>query len=156
MLSAGFFFIFLSLGAWIGSIALLSFVVAPTVFNKALKPPQPRMLDMLFRRYYALWQIWAAVFAPGAAMAFLGSGQHLPMPEFAGMAGIALACERIGSYSRRVLTPALDKARGKDKARFDLLHKRSVRLNSLALLALLGAAFLAVRLHAQALALVGG
>jgi hypothetical protein len=140
----GFFLICLSLGAWVGIICLLSFVVAPVAF-RTLKPPPPEFLDKLFGRYYLFWEIFTVLFLVGAGLAFFAAGNALPVVESAIVAGLAVLCGAIGSYSRRVLTPELNAVRGKNGKRFNKLHKRSVRLNSLALFALIGALFLAVR-----------
>jgi hypothetical protein len=146
MLATGLFLLHLSLGAWLGAVVLLSFVVAPTVFRTMKPAPPSNFLRVLFRRYYKLWEWLALMFAAGAGLTWLAAGDALPPMEFALAAGLAALCAGIGAYSGRVLTPALDAVRGKDRPVFNRLHKRSVRLNAVALFALMGAIFLVVRI----------
>jgi uncharacterized membrane protein len=126
----------LALAAWVGSIAFFSFGVAPIIFKVLEKEQAARFVRALFPRYYA----WGAIAGALALPAFLGG--RLSFLEYrgtwAGVQAVAiLAGILIMFYCGQTLTPAINAARdagpeGRD--RFDRLHRRSVRLNAVALL----------------------
>lgn len=128
----------LALVAWLGAILFFSFGIAPVIF-RVLEPEQAsRFVRALFPRYYA----WGAT-AGSIGLAAYTAGV-LAMPEYRGpAAAVQMAALLLGSlamlYSGNVLTPAINAARdaGPDQAaRFDRLHRRSVRLNAAVLVAL--------------------
>jgi uncharacterized membrane protein len=127
----------LGMTAWLGSLLFFSFGVAPIIF-RVLEPPQAaRFVRALFPRYYA-WGATSGVIA----LASFTSGV-LVRPEFRGFGALVqivllLMGILINLYCGNVLTPQINAARdsGPDQAdRFDRLHRRSVRLNGLMLLA---------------------
>ena len=125
-----------SLAAWVGAILFFSFGVAPIIF-KALDPKSAaRFVRTLFPRYYA----WGVVSSSVALPAYLGV--PLSFTEYRGwwvgvQAMLIVASILIFLYCGNTLTPAINLARdaGPDhEAQFERLHKRSVRLNAVALL----------------------
>jgi hypothetical protein len=125
----------LALTAWVGSILYLSFGVAPLVFPVLGAEAGGRFVRALFPRYYA----WGAMSAAVALPALVGV--PLSFPEYRGpMVGVQalliLASILIMLYAGNVLTPAINAARDAgpaEHARFERLHRRSVRLNGLVL-----------------------
>jgi hypothetical protein len=126
----------LALAAWVGSIAFFSFGVAPIIFKVLPKEHAARFVRALFPRYYA----WGAIAGALALPAFLGG--PLSFPEYRGpwvgvQALVILAGTLVMFYCGQTLTPAINAARDagpEGQARFDRLHRRSVRLNAVALL----------------------
>lgn len=125
---------------WVGSILFFSFGVAPIIF-KVLKPESAAaFVRALFPRYY----LWGAISAAVALPAMLGT--PLSFPEFRGpsvalKAFLILSEVMIMLYCGNSLTPAINAARDEGdpaKDRFEKLHKRSVRLNSVSLVLGLG------------------
>lgn len=126
----------LSLVCWVGAILFFSFGVAPIIF-KVLRPDAAAaFVRALFPRYY----LWGAISAAVALPAMLCV--PLSFPEFRGPAVALKAFMIIGGillmlYCGNSLTPAINAARDAGdpgKARFDQLHRRSVRLNVVSLL----------------------
>lgn len=140
----------LALAAWVGGIAFFSFGVAPIIFKVLGKEVAAKFVRALFPRYYA----WGAIAGALALPACMGG--PLCFPEYRGIwvgaqALVILLGILIMFYCGQTLTPAINAARdaGPDgQGRFDRLHRRSVRLNALALLLGVGllAAFAARRL----------
>ena len=130
----------LALTAWVGSILFFSFGVAPTVFKVLGAEAGGRFLRALFPRYYT----WGTVSGAIALPSYLGV--PLSFPEFRGpivavQALTILAGVLIMLYAGNSLTPAINEARDAGpagQARFDRLHRRSVRLNALVLVLGLG------------------
>lgn len=127
----------LGMTAWLGAILFFSFGVAPIIF-KVLEPGQAaRFVRALFPRYYA----WGAT-SSAIALAAFTSGV-LVRPEYRGLSALGqiillLSGVLISLYCGNVLTPQINASRdaGPDQAgRFDRLHRRSVQLNGLMLLA---------------------
>jgi hypothetical protein len=126
----------LALAAWVGSIAFFSFGVAPILFKVLPKEHGARFVRALFPRYYA----WGAIAGALALPAFLGG--PLSFPEYRGpwvgvQALIILAGTLVMFYCGQTLTPAINAARDagpEGHERFERLHRRSVRLNAVALL----------------------
>jgi hypothetical protein len=144
---SGLFLATFAIAAWAGAIALLSFVVAPTTFRN-LSPPPPKFLHVLFTRYYLLGEILNVLAILGLATLLLRLGDDaFPLAKFVLLAAIVVVSFAICGYSRRVLTPNIQRFRGKEehKAQFDRLHKLSVRLNSAMLFGALGGCWLAVQ-----------
>ena len=130
----------LALTAWVGSILFFSFGVAPIIFRVLGAEPAGRFVRALFPRYYA----WGATSGAIALPAFLGV--PLSYPEYRGpmvavQALLILAGILIMLYAGNTLTPAINAARDagpEEHARFERLHRLSVRLNGLVLLIGLG------------------
>ena len=130
----------LCLSAWVGSILFFSFGVAPIIFKELGSESGGKFVRALFPRYYA----WGAVAGAIALPAFVAV--PLCYPEYRGK-GIAiqammiLAGTLIMLYGGNSLTPAINTARDSGAVnhdRFERLHRRSVRLNTLALVIGLG------------------
>lgn len=125
----------LALAAWVGSLLFFSFGVAPIIFRVLGAEAGGRFVRALFPRYYA----WGAVSGAIALPAYLGV--PLSFPELRGpMVGVQALVILAGTlsmlYGGNSLTPAINAARDagpEGKARFDRLHRRSVRLNGLVL-----------------------
>ena len=130
----------ISLTAWVGAILFFSFGVAPIIFRVLGAESAAKFVRALFPRYYAWGVISAAVALPAL---ICGS---LSYPELRGWpvgvrSALILLDLGIMLYCGQSLTPAINAARdaGPDRsAVFDRLHKRSVRLNGVALLIGLG------------------
>lgn len=123
--------------AWLGAILFFSFGVAPIIFT-VLEPSQAaRFVRRLFPRYYA----WGAT-AAAIALASFTSGA-LIWPAHRGPWALAqilllLGVVLINLYCGNALTPRINRARDAgpgQSERFDRLHRLSVRLNSVMLLA---------------------
>ncbi len=121
--------------AWVGAILFFSFGVAPIIFGTLGAEAGGRFVRALFPRYYA----WGAIGAAVALAAFVCG--RLAVPELRGwgvlvQAGLLIGCALAMLYAGNGLTPAINAARDAgpaEAARFDRLHKRSVRLNGLVL-----------------------
>jgi hypothetical protein len=126
----------IALTAWVGSILFFSFGVAPIIFNVLGAESGGKFVRALFPRYY-LW----GVISTAIALPSLVCGP-LTTPElrgpWIGVQALAIVISLlILLYCGNSLTPAINAARdaGPESAeRFDRLHKRSVRLNSVVLL----------------------
>ncbi|CAN5910957.1 hypothetical protein BH23PLA1_BH23PLA1_15910 [soil metagenome] len=130
----------IAMAAWVGSILFFSFGVAPIIFRVLPADSAARFVRTLFPRYYA----WGAT-SGALALASFTCGV-LSHPEYRGARALIqivllLAGTLIMLYCGNALTPAINAARdagAEQTGRFDRLHRRSVRLNSLVLLAGLG------------------
>ncbi len=126
----------IALTAWVGSILFFSFGVAPIIFGVLDAEAGGKFVRALFPRYY-LW----GVISSAVALPALVCGS-LAFPELRGwriglQALAILVSLLIMLYCGNSLTPSINAARdaGPDSSkRFDQLHQRSVRLNSLVLL----------------------
>lgn len=130
----------LALTAWVGGIAFFSFGVAPIIFSVLGAEAGGKFVRALFPRYYA-WGATAGAIALPAAVCGPLAYPELRGPSVAAQALLILAGTFLMFYCGNVLTPAINAARDAGpggKARFDGLHKRSVRLNGVALLIGLG------------------
>jgi uncharacterized membrane protein len=127
----------LALSAWVGAALFLSFCVAPVIFRVLDPEASGRFIRALFPRYYT----WGVICGAIALPAFVGV--PLTFPEYRGVyvglqALLLLACILIFLYSGNTLTPAINTARdlgAEGSERFNRLHRRSVRLNALVLVA---------------------
>jgi uncharacterized membrane protein len=123
----------IALTAWVGSVLFFSFGVAPVIFKVLGAEAGGRFVRALFPRYY----LWGAIAGAVALPAYLGV--PLSFPEYRGprVAVEALAIVAgtlIMLYGANSLVPAINAARDAGPAghaRFDRLHRRSVRLNAL-------------------------
>ena len=127
----------LALAAWVGSVLFVSFGVAPWIFKVLDAAAAGRFVRALFPVYYAWGATWG-----GVALAALVCGAlthpELRGPRVAVQAGVLLASILTMFYAGNTLTPAINAARDAGPAahdRFERLHRRSVRLNTLVLLA---------------------
>ena len=129
-----------ALTAWVGAILFFSFGVAPILFRVLGAEAAAKFVRALFPRYYA----WGVVSSSVALPALICG--PLTYPELrAASVGIQALLIVVGLlimlYCGNSLTPAINAARDAgppEAARFDRLHKRSVRLNAVALLIGLG------------------
>jgi uncharacterized membrane protein len=130
----------LALTSWVGSILFLSFGVAPIIF-KVLEPEAAsKFVRALFPRYYAWGAISAAIAVP-AYIAVPLSFPEMRGPWVAVQALLLVIGALLMLYCGNALTPAINEARDAgpaQDARFKALHRRSVRLNGLALVIGLG------------------
>jgi hypothetical protein len=125
----------IALSVWVGSILFFSFGVAPVIFKVLGAEAGARFVRALFPRYY-LWGSIAGAIALPAAMAVPLAVPELRGPWVGLQAMGLLAGTLIMLYAGNSLTPAINTARDAGpagKARFDQLHRRSVRLNALVL-----------------------
>ena len=125
-----------ALAAWVGAILFFSFGVAPIIFRVLGAEAAAKFVRALFPRYYA-WGVGATAIALPALIC-----GPLAYPELRGR-GVGIQAALIGVglaimlYCGNSLTPAINAARdagSTQTAQFDRLHKRSVRLNGVALL----------------------
>lgn len=129
-----------AVGSWLGSMAFFSFGVAPTVF-RALEPgPAGRLVRAVFPIYYAFGIGCLVVALPslvGRALSF----EDLRGPGVGVQAVAIVVGLLVLFYCRNTLAPAINAARdaGPDRqAAFERLHKRSVVLNAVLMVAALG------------------
>ncbi len=133
----------LAAGVLIGKIALLSFVVAPMLAAQLDRPTFARVVRRLFPAYYAM-----GMGAAGAGLlAVAGLGVLLgPRPVTGLSAGLWLLVLAAEWYCRSSLTPRSNRLRDELKqqeehgavspalqAEWEMLHRRSLWLNSLVL-----------------------
>lgn len=125
------FFYATSIVGWLGAILFFSFGVAPIIFAVLDAESAAKFVRRLFPRYY----LWIAIASVISLASF--TSRPLVYPELRAwgnliVQGLLLAVILISLYSGNSLTPAINNARDAgepQKARFDALHKRSVRLN---------------------------
>lgn len=125
-----------ALTAWVGSILFFSFAVAPIIFRVLGAESAAKFVRALFPRYYAWGVVTTAVALPAMVCGPL-SFPELRGPMVAVQAALIAASLGIMLYCGNTLTPAINAARDEGPAsadRFDRLHRRSVRLNAVALL----------------------
>ena len=135
MLTAGRIVLWTALAVWLGALVLLSFVVAPTVFQVLPRPEAATLMRALFPRYYALGA-GAGVLAAGAAFVLwratrAGAWAAVTL-MLALMLGATLYARQVVLPETEALRPALVAPAGADpaaRARFDRLHARAVWLN---------------------------
>ncbi|MFO0952218.1 MAG: DUF4149 domain-containing protein [Isosphaeraceae bacterium] len=126
----------LAMTAWLGSILFFSFGVAPIIFNVLGVESGGKFVRALFPRYYAWGAVSGAVALPSTVAVPLCypemRGLWVALQSLLIIAGILLMF-----YAGNTLTPAINAARDEGpagEARFDRLHRRSVRLNAVTLL----------------------
>ena len=145
------FALLLALGLWIGTIATVSFLVAPVVFTILAPAQAGDVVGAIFPSYYRIGIVVAVIAvvaalrlrahasAPGAwswtaALAALGLGATL----WAGWVVHPAARERRSALTAAGTAPSSD-------AEFQRLHHRAVVLNGVALVAALAALGAATR-----------
>ena len=145
------FALLLALGLWIGTIASVSFLVAPVVFVVLGSAQAGDVVGAIFPSYYRIGIVAGAV-AVGAA---LGLRPQAARPRIwswtAALAAVGLATTlwagvvvHPAARARRVALTSAGTAPSSD-AEFQRLHHRAVVLNGVALLAALGALGVATR-----------
>ena len=125
-----------ALTSLVGSILFFSFGVAPIIFNVLGAESGGKFVRALFPRYYAWGVICCAVALPALVCGPL-SFPELRGPMVGVQAGLIALCLGTLLYCGNTLTPLINAARDEgpaSAARFDRLHKRSVRLNGVVLL----------------------
>lgn len=130
----------IALGIWLGTMAFLSFGVAPTVFRALDERSASKFLRALFPRYYSWCALTGALALPASLCG------PLTFPEYRGpwvgiQALLIAAATLTMFYCGQSLTPAINAAKdepGGDRSRFTRLHRLSVRLNGIVMLVLLG------------------
>ena len=130
----------LSLASWLGSILFFSFAIAPLIFKILDQETAGRFLRAFFPRYY----IWGAI--SGALALPCLVGVPLAYPEhrgpWVGVQALAIvAVILLTLYSGNSLTPAINAARDlrpEGEEEFSRLHRRSVWLNGVVMLVLIG------------------
>ncbi len=140
-----------TLGLWVGGMATLAFIVAPTLFRTA-RPVAGTVFGSILRSFGVL-QIVFAVLALAAVVALQATGNLRPKTGYARL-GILLLMLLLVCSSQFFIAPAIERERAAvpnfdsvpagvpARARFDDLHRWSVRVAGLTLL--LGAGLLIV------------
>lgn len=130
----------IAMSVWVGSVVFVSFGVAPVIFKVLGPEAGGRFVRALFPRYYQWGAISGAIALPSAVAV------PLCYPELRGawvgvQAVVIIAATLVMLYAGNTLTPAINAARDAGPpgaARFERLHRRSVRLNGLVLVMGLG------------------
>jgi putative copper export protein len=131
-----FDFLFLvAMSAWLGGVLFFSFGVAPLIFRVLPAEYAARFVRAVFPVYY-IWGATAGALALPATVCGPLAVPEMRGPSVAIRAGLILLGVLVMFYAGNVLTPAINAARDAgpaQAARFDRLHRRSVRLNALVL-----------------------
>jgi hypothetical protein len=116
----------LALTTWIGAVTFFSAIVLPTLFLRLEPARAGEIAALLFPGYYRFGLAGGIVLL--AAAAWLALRERGPWRAAAAVAAVMLACQ---AYSAFVLHPQVAAIRGVEahRARFDVLHRRSVQLN---------------------------
>jgi hypothetical protein len=144
----------LGVGTWIGVMAFLSFVVAPTVFGVLGAPQAGDVVGAIFPRYYGIGV--ALGVAAFAAALFLRARSTRPTAWTVALLALVLAIAAsawsgavVHPRARRLRVELQDPAAGSEvRDEFDHAHRTAVALNGVAMLAALtslGAAAAAFR-----------
>ena len=145
------FALLLALGLWIGTIASVSFLVAPLAFSVLAPAQAGDVVGAIFPSYYRLGIVVGAV----AVTAALGLRRRAESPRVwswtATLAAVGLAATlwagivvHPAARARRLALTTAGAAPSTD-AEFQRLHHRAVALNAVALLAALAALGAAAR-----------
>lgn len=138
-----------ALGLWVGGMATLFAVVAPTVFDKAPSRAVAGTIFGAILRGFGPVQIVLGILAI-AAVALLIKGGDVPLRGGLLRLAALLVMLLVALNAQFILGPAIERERAAvvnfdsmppgvpGRARFDSLHKWSVRLGSLSLLTGLG------------------
>jgi hypothetical protein len=141
-----------ALGLWVGGMATLAFIVAPTVFKAAPRPLAGTIFGSILRNFGVL-EIAFALIASAAVVVLQASG-NLRAKIGTLRLGVLLLMLFLVCGSQFYIAPAIERERVAvpnfdslpagvpARARFDALHRWSVRMAGLTLL--LGAGLLIV------------
>ena len=154
MTAAVRFVYLLTLGAWIGVMAFLSFVVAPAAFTALAAPQAGDLVGVIFPRYYGIG-VGLGVAAFAAAL-FLRVRSQRPtgwtvalLALVVAIAASAWAGAVVHPQARRLRTALQNPAAAAGvRDEFDHAHRTAVALNGVAMiaaLASLGAAAVVLR-----------
>jgi hypothetical protein len=143
-----------AVGTWIGVMAFLSFVVAPTVFGVLGSPQAGDVVGAIFPRYYGIG-VGLGVAGLAAAL-FLRVRSQRPTAWTVALLALVLAIAAsawsgavVHPHARRLRTALQNPAAGAHvRDDFDHAHRTAVALNGVAMLAALtslGAAAAALR-----------
>ena len=123
--------LFVAIGVWLGAMIFFAAVVAPTVFGTL----EPQLAGQIIRRVFPRYYLFGLVCLSVATLASLYASVTTPW--------VTVACTvmlGVTWYARQVLLPQVNEAREGMFARnemhsseFDRLHKRSVQLNTTAM-----------------------
>jgi hypothetical protein len=145
------FTLLLALGLWIGTIACVSFLVAPVTFRLLAPAQAGDVVGAIFPSYYRIGIVVGAL-AVASALRLRPRAQHPAVWSWtAGLAALGLAATlwaglivHPAARERRAALTTAGTAPSSD-AEFQRLHHRAVMLNGVALLAALGARGVATR-----------
>jgi hypothetical protein len=139
---------FTALGIWVGGMATLGVVVAPTLFHSAPRALAGTMFGSVLRAFGPV-QIALGILAALAVGVLIKGGELRPRSGWIRLS-VLLLMLLVALNAQFVLGPAIEQERASipnfdsipagvpARARFDSLHAWSVRLASLSLLAGLG------------------
>ena len=138
----------LALAIWVGSVVFFSFVTLPALFTALPRDMAGRATAVIFPRYYLLGGVCAAAAILSSALIGWRAGSWgraltLEIVLLIVMGGMTIFAGKVilpEADALRLSLPTLEGTPGYDaaKARFDLLHGRSVLLNASVLLLGLG------------------
>ena len=140
------------LGLWVGGMATLAFIVAPSVFRTASRPLAGTIFGSILRSFGVL-EIAFALIALMAVVVLHAAGNIRPKTGILRL-GVLLLMLFLVCGSQFYIAPAIDRERAAvpnfdstpagvpARARFDALHRWSVRMAGLTLM--LGAGLLIV------------
>ena len=140
---------FTALGLWVGGMATLFAVVAPTVFRAAPSRAVGGTIFGAVLKSFGTVQIVLGILAALAVVVLIKGGDLKPRAGWLRL-GVLLVMLLVACNAQFVLGPAIERERAAipnfesvpagvpARARFDSLHNWSVRLGSLSLLAGLG------------------
>lgn len=117
---------FLALALWVGGLAAIALVVAPTAFKVAPRETAGLLVGESLRAFGRLELILGAVAIFSALICqFVGVwGPRVRWPRLCALVAMA-ALSLVYTQS---IYPRMEKARGTDKAEFDRLHRRSTKV----------------------------
>ena len=119
------FVLLVIIGALIGGIVFLSFVLAPTVFKALDAGAASRLLRALFPRYYLFALICCALaLVPALTLAFNEASLAA-----VGCVALIITIAAVSGYCLRLISRINAARDNGPSARFDALHRRSVILN---------------------------
>jgi hypothetical protein len=136
----------LALGLWVGALVVVSFVVAPAVFDAVPSETAGTVMGAIFPRYYAFTAGAGVVALAAAALVRPSSWRALAVVLAVMLVATAYA-GGVVSPRARALRPALRQTPvdAAVRAEFESLHRRAVQLNGLVLVLGLAAVALATR-----------
>ena len=117
---------FLSLALWVGGLAAIALVVAPTAFKVAPRETAGLLVGASLRAFGRLELILGAVAIFSALICqFVGVwGPRLRWPRILALVAMAF----LSIFYTQSIYPRLEEVRGKDKPEFDRLHRLSTKV----------------------------